>query len=91
MEVTTRPVRKLGMELGLSKERMGQLDAAEAAALGPKAAPAPAALEVDEPPITADAAAARQKARKAKQDAEDAEAAKPKPGLLDRAKKAIGL
>lgn len=95
MEVTTRPARKVALELGLSKERVQKLDDAEAAALAPKAAPAAGEDAAPEPAITSAAAEARQKARK-KKDAEEEAAAlaaeKAKPtGLIDRAKKAIGI
>jgi hypothetical protein len=102
MEITTRPSRKVALELGLSNERVKKLDNAEMASL---AAPAPRgglnapvakgqspidAAFPDEP-LTAAEAERRQKARKAKEAAEEAERKKPKPGLLERAKKLIGV
>ena len=65
------------------------VDSAVASAPTPKpAVPAPAA----EPAITADVAAAKSAKYKADREAFDAAAkGMPKPSLLDRAKKAVGL
>lgn len=80
-----------GMVKPINK-RMAQIDAAEQDALSP-AKPTPvkvAPTSDDGPPITAAQAEANQKARVARDAAEEKARGMPKPGLLDRAKKLFG-
>ena len=77
--------------VGTLANRGRQIDAAVDSAVNPTAA-TPKPTSIPDVPITADAAAAKAAKWKADQEAFDAAAkGMPKPSLLDRAKKAVGL
>lgn len=95
-ELVARTAKRPAMELGLSKDRANQIDAAvdtataDTATAKPSGA-SPATDKPAAPAITADAAAAAQKEREAKWAADDAAARNKPPSVLARVRRLIGI